>query len=56
MKLLYEYLYKNFDYELDDINIQSVLSSPSEPCLDDKVTKTFDEHFTEKDVLQDLKK
>lgn len=58
IKIFYQNLYKNVDHELENINIQSMLSSPSVhiPCLDDKVSKTLDEHISEKDVLQVLKK
>lgn len=54
VKIFYENLYKNFDHELNDIDIHSVISFPSVPCLDDNVSKKFDEHITEKEVLQVL--
>lgn len=38
-KIFFEILYKDFDDELDDIDIKSVISFPSVPCLDNKSSK-----------------
>lgn len=55
VKSFYEKLFKNADYELSDIDLESTIQLHNIPKLDKSTSKILDKNFSESEILSVLK-